>query len=51
MDRTEPDRTLLTRSGSAPVSNGGTDSIFLSLDRLGPSRMDRGPSDPWTARV
>jgi hypothetical protein len=32
-----------------PGANGGTSLIFLSLDRLGPSRVDR--AGPWTARV
>jgi hypothetical protein len=31
-----------------PGANGGTDSGFLNLDRLGPDRTDR--AGPWTVR-
>jgi hypothetical protein len=43
MDRTGPCRPIGVRP---PGGNGGTDSIFSSLDRLGPSRLDR--AGPWT---
>jgi hypothetical protein len=29
-----------------PVANGGMNSIFSNLDRLGPDRVDR--AGPWT---
>jgi hypothetical protein len=56
MDRTGPcpSRPVGVRP---PGANGGTDSIFSNLDRVGPVRMDRAGSwtvdrfGPWTARV